>query len=202
MASCSASSRAYWVCRESRLPVIRSTLSSISLGSGPCAATWWRKGVYVSRSVVRVLLGNERVGVYLQVQQPVLHQDLPPLLLQQGFSIRVLRQRLHQVVFGQTEQVRVPDAPDVRRPPVSGLTACWRRGQLFMTLRTSEASFINGPLYEDTTVNKPCKTLGKKQEVWDQLDMSNRSYCVQIQGQGLSKDPAYPVYVSQTLGRP
>lgn len=55
VASCSASSRAYWVCRESRLPVIRSTFSSISLGSGPCAATCRRRGVEVFISAGRWL---------------------------------------------------------------------------------------------------------------------------------------------------
>lgn len=62
--------------------------------------------------------------LYLQVQQSVLHQNLPSLLLQQSLSIRILLQRLHQVVFGETEEVGVADAPDVRRPPVSCLTAC------------------------------------------------------------------------------
>ena len=39
VASCSANSRAYRVCRTSSEVVILSTFSSISLGSGPCAAT-------------------------------------------------------------------------------------------------------------------------------------------------------------------
>lgn len=64
---------------------------------------------------------------YLQVQEPVLHEDLSALLLEQGFSVRILRQRLHQVVFGKTEKVGVTDAADVRCSSVPSLTAWTER---------------------------------------------------------------------------
>lgn len=44
-ASCSASRRAYRVCSRSRALLMRSTFSSTSLGSGPCAATYRTGGV-------------------------------------------------------------------------------------------------------------------------------------------------------------
>ncbi len=52
---------------------------------------------------------GERTGY----QSTHLHEDLSSLLLQHGLGVRILGQRLHQVVFGQAEEVRVADAADV-----------------------------------------------------------------------------------------
>lgn len=74
------------------------------------------------RTVIR--RGREgELWFHLQVQQAVLHQNLPPLLLQQGLGIRVLGERLHQVVLGKAEEVGVADAADVGRAPVPRPTA-------------------------------------------------------------------------------
>ncbi|KAF3857479.1 hypothetical protein F7725_009338 [Dissostichus mawsoni] len=80
------------------------------------------------------------------IDEIIFHQDGFSFLLQQIFSVRILNERFHQVVFGQGEQIRVADTSDVGRSPVSCLAALYTENADFSKVR---------PITEDHELGNP-----------------------------------------------